>query len=372
MRKRWAPIAAGVLLVVMLVLCVISVAESKRESSIKLTRSMDINHKKMEITAYALRGQMTADDLSKCLDGAFSLCRDYTEKYFDEESTESELGRIADLQSKGEGGRYELSLSPLLLVRSGLALTEFSSSAYDITAGALYRLFDDPEETPTDEEIAEALKRCGTAGLKADDNGIKLDDGVVLDLKSLADGYLCRVLEEYFVLCGISNVCVTYGDVVFVAGGKLSTQGALFWKHIEKEPFDVILPDAYTDLKEDKIEAYDGYFAWTARPDAAAANARYIDAQPFISSVSGEACDHDTGSVAVMVKNDARAWYAHALSQMFLALGKENSMKLLSSGLLESTFDLHIQYVRFESTSGETEVYRISDQNTESTTLEAE
>ena len=357
MRKRWAPIAAGVLLLVMLVLCVISVVESKRESSVKLTRSMDINHKELEITAYAERSQMTADELSKCVDGAFSLCRDYTDKYFDEESTESELGRIADLQSKGEGGRYDLSPSPLLLVRSGLALTEFSGGAYDITAGALYRLFDDPEAEPTDEEIAEALKLCGTSGLEVEANGIKLADGVVLDLESLADCYMCRVLEEYFVLCGISNVCVSYGDVVFVAGGKLTTEGFLFWKHIEKEPFEVLLPDAYTDLKEDKIEAYDGYYAWAARPEAASANALYTDAEPFISSDSGEEYDHDTGSVAVVVKNDARAWYAHALAHMFLALGKENSMKLLSSGLLESTFDLHIQYVRFESTSGETEVY---------------
>lgn len=357
MRKRWAPIVAGVLLVAMLVLCVFSVAESKREIAVKVTRSMDINHKKLEITAYVESSRMSEDELGRCLDGAFTLCQDYSGKYFDEEDTGSELGRIADLQRKGEGGRYDLSSSPLLLVRSGLALTEFSGGAFDITAGALYRLFEDSEEEPTDEEIEKALKLCGTSGLEVEENWIRLKGGVVLDLQSLSDCYMCRVLEEYFVLCGVSNVYVSYGDVAFVTGGKLTTKGVLFKKHIEKEPFEVVLPDAYPDLQEDKIEAYDGYFAWAARPEAAAANALYIDAEPFISSYDGLPYDHDTGSVAVVVENGAHAWYAHAISHMLLALGKVSSMQLLSSGLLESTFDLHIQYVRFESTSGETEIY---------------
>ena len=369
MRKRWAPIAAVVLLAVMFVVCVFTIALSKREVSFYHTRSMYINDKNMEITAYALRSQMTPEDLTGCVDGAFSLCQECVAKYFDKESVDSEFGRIADLQRKGEGDHFDLSPAPLLLVRSGLALTELSGGAYDITAGALYRLFSDPYNEPTEDEIAEALKMCGTAGLQIGETGIRLADGVFLAPESLTDCYLCRILEEYFIFCGISNVFIRYGDIAFGIGGKLTTEGSLFWTHVETEPFEVILPDAYTDLKSDRIEFYDGYVAWAARPEAVAANALFVDSKPFVSSATGRPYEHDTGSVAVVVKNGPHAWYAHALSNMFLALGKENAMKLLSSGLPESTLDLQIRYVRFESTSGETEIYDITQEETEGTTL---
>ena len=358
MSKKWAPIAAGVLLLLMVVLCVISVAESKHEAACDVTRSMDINHKKLEITAYARSSRMSQDNLSECVDGAISLCQEYAEKYFDEQSDKSELGHIADLQKKGAGGRYELSPSPLLLVRSGLMLTECSGGAYDITAGALYRLFEDPEEAPTEEELREALSLCGSSLIETEDHAIRLKDGVVLNLDSLSDCYMCRMLEEYFILCGVANVCVSYGDVVFTSGGRLTTKGVLFWKHIEKEPFEVILPDAYPDLKEDKLIADDGYYAWAARPEAASANDLYTDILPFVSSQTGLPYEHETGSVAVVLENGAHAWYAHAIAHMLLALGKENSMKLLSSGLLETSFDLSIRQVRFEMISGETEFYK--------------
>ena len=363
MKKKWAPIAAGVSLLVMLLICVFSIAESKRETSCEVTRSMEINHKKLEITAYVERSRMTRSELSDCVDGAFSLCQEYSKKFFDEEDPTSELGRITDQQQKGVGGLYELSPVPLLLVRSGLALTDFSDGAYDMTAGALYRLLTDADEEPSEEEIARALKTCGVEGVTIEENGVRLQSGVLLDLSTLIDSFMCRTLEEYFVLCGVSDVYVRYGDVVFIMGGQLISKGILFWGRIETQPFEIVLPDAYPNLKEDKPEVLDGYYAWAARPEAAKANADYVDEVPFISTVNGRPYDHDTGSVAVVLENGPRAWYAHAVAHMFLSVGKDNAMKLLQSNILETTFGLKIRYVRFESTSGETTVYESLEEN---------
>ena len=357
MKKKWAPIAAVVLLLVMLVLCILMIMDSKRETVYQVTRSMEIDHKKLEITAYARSSQMSKAKLSESVDGAFSLCQEYSSKYFDEESPTSELGRIADLQRKGEGGRYDLSPSPLLLVRSALALTELSDGAYDVTAGALNRLFEDPEDSPSEEEIRRALETCGVEGITVEENGVRLNSGVLLDLESLTEGFLCRTLEEYFALCGVIDFYIRYGDTVFVTGERLESKGALFWSRTEVDPYEIVFPDAYPDLVEDKQGACDGYYAWVARPEAARANEEYTDTFPFVSTVDGQPYDHDTGAVAVLVENGPRAWYAHALARMFLALGKDKSMKLLQSGILTSTFGFHIRWVRFESINGEDFVY---------------
>lgn len=358
MKKKWAPIAAGVLLLVMLVLCILSIVSSKRETASLVTRSMEIDHKKLEITACAWSSRMTKAKLSECVDGAFSLCQDYLDKYFDEENPTSELGRIAQLQRKGEGGRYDLSSSPLLLVRTGRMFTELSGGAYDVTAGTLYRLFEEPASEPSESEILRALKTCGVKGVTVEDSGVRLDSGVLLDLDCLIDCYLCRTLEEYFVLCGISDVCIRYGDIVFVMGKRLETKGFLFWKRVERQPFDIVIPDAYPNLLKDKPHiAFDGYYAWVARPEAAEANDEYVDIIPFVSAIDGQPFDHDTGSVALFLENGSHAWYAHAIARMLLALGKDNALKLIQSGILDSTFGLDINYVRFESISGETFIY---------------
>lgn len=363
MKKKWAPIAAGVSLVVMLVICIVSIAESKRESSYHVTRSMEIDHKNLEITAYVERGRMTKDQLSDCVDGAFALCREYTDKYFDEESTTSELGGMLDQQRKSGAGSYVLSPSSLVLVRAGLALTDFSNGTYDMTAGALYHLYAEPDSEPTEEEIQRALSSCGTSRVTIDGNEVRLDSGVQLNLQDLADGYMCRMLEEYFVVCGISNVCIKYGDVVFANGGRLIPKGFLFWGSIEVQPFTVIIPDAYPDPNEDKQELLDAYCAWAARPQAAQANANYVDEVPFVSSKNGQPFDHDTGSVAVVLGNGTHAWYAHVVAHMFLSAGKDNAIKILRSNILETAFGLNIRYVRFESTSGETTVYDRLEEN---------
>jgi len=359
MNKKLAPIAAGVLMLILILFCIFSIVESKGGSSYQVTRSMEIAQKKLEITAYVERKQMTKEDLDSCVDGALSLCRDYLNDYFDEESTQSELGKMLNRQRNGESGPYELSSSPTLLLNAGLALTDFSGGAYDVTAGALYRLYADPEAEPTQSEIAKALATCGTGKITVSDDGVRLADGVIPDLRILTDAYLCRVLEEYFVLSGISNVCVQYGDVVFVTGGKLVSKGFLFGRHIEIEPFEVVFPDAYPDLKEDRFAAKDGYYSWVARPEAVRANANYIDEIPLVSSKDGMPIEHDIGSVAVAVKNGAHAWYAHAIARMLLSMGRESAINLLKSELLETTFGLELEYVRFETVSGETEYFGI-------------
>ena len=155
------------------------------------------------------------------LKGAVDLC-DHYEKIFSRTLPESELYRLNHRSGKGNTWLISEDLSSLL--SSGLAWSQKTEGAFDITLAPLTSLWNfsgEEHAVPSDQDIKEALAKCGSEGILLSGQEITLPSpDTRFDLGALAKGYIADRIKEYLKENGVNSAIINLGGNVLCVGNK--------------------------------------------------------------------------------------------------------------------------------------------------------
>lgn len=147
---------------------------------------------------------------------ALDLCARY-ELVFSRTKPESELYKL--------NAAGTMTVSPELREVLALALDycKASGGRYDVTMGAVSALYDfsgDPH-FPGDAAISEALSHVGWEKVRIDGDTVTLGDpAAVLDLGSIAKGWIADRMKELLTARGVEHAILSLGGNVLCLGGK--------------------------------------------------------------------------------------------------------------------------------------------------------
>ena len=156
-----------------------------------------------------------ARDREAVLD-ALALCK-LSELVFSRTDPESELFRL--------NGRGSGTVSPELREVLALALEycEASGGRYDVTMGGVSALYDFSGEAhvPDPAALAEAVSHVGWEKVSIDGDTVTLGDPeAVLDLGSVAKGWIADRMKELLISRGVEHAIISLGGNVLCLGGK--------------------------------------------------------------------------------------------------------------------------------------------------------
>ncbi len=122
---------------------------------------------------------------------------------------------------------FTISQTTYEVVQQGLAISELSAGAFDMTIGPLVNLWgfgpeNQPEEIPDIDSIESMLARVGYQFLQLDTKAaqIKKTKDIYLDLSAIAKGYAVDKVVEHLQSLGINNALVEIGGEVRSLGVK--------------------------------------------------------------------------------------------------------------------------------------------------------
>ncbi len=147
---------------------------------------------------------------------ALALCKDY-ELVFSRTDPESELYRLNAAGS--------MAVSPALREVLELALDYCRESAgrYDVTLGGVSALYDFSGDAhrPDDAALYEALSHVGWENVQIDGDTVTLTDpAAVLDLGSVAKGWIADRMKALLVSRGVEHAILSLGGNVLCLGGR--------------------------------------------------------------------------------------------------------------------------------------------------------
>ncbi len=165
-------------------------------------------------------GQEREDILDHCME----LCAEY-EAILSRTRQDSEVYGINRAAAETEQDSITVAVSEPVqeLVEAGLRYAELSQGGFDITIGAVSRLWDfngDAPEVPSQQEIAEGVARVDIGRCKLEGNMLTLKKGTVLDFGGIAKGYVADKLKSYLQESGIRHGLVNLGGNILLLGGK--------------------------------------------------------------------------------------------------------------------------------------------------------
>lgn len=151
-------------------------------------------------------------------------------------------GTEIDKLNKNAGIKpMKLSDTSYEIIDKGLEYSEISKGGYDLTIGALVKLWSIglPEaKVPSQEEIDTAIKKIGYSKVKinAETKEVFLsEEGMMLDLGSIAKGYAADEVAEVLKEEGVESAIIDLGGNIFALGSK---EGNKNWKIGIQNPFD--------------------------------------------------------------------------------------------------------------------------------------
>lgn len=147
---------------------------------------------------------------------ALDLCRAY-ELVFSRTNPASELSRLNTAGS--------MSVSPALREVLTLALEycRESGGRFDITLGGVSDLYDfgGNARRPDDAALAEALEHVGWEAVRIDGDTVTLSDPeTVLDLGSVAKGWIADRMKELLAARGVEHAILSLGGNILCLGGR--------------------------------------------------------------------------------------------------------------------------------------------------------
>ena len=147
---------------------------------------------------------------------ALALCEDY-ELVFSRTKPESELYQLNAAGS--------MTVSPELREVLALALDDCRESGgrYDVTLGAVSALYDFSGEprVPDEAVLAEALRHVGWEKVRIEGDTVTLGDpAAVLDLGSIAKGWIADRMKELLISRGVAHAIISLGGNVLTLGSR--------------------------------------------------------------------------------------------------------------------------------------------------------
>ena len=194
----------------------------------------------------ALRSTVYVDSMDTFIEmSAFGSHRDEALK-----AAKDEIIRLNDMLSIGEetseisvvnrDGGGVVSEETAAMIRGALTLYEETDGAFDLTVYPLMDLWgfvSKEYHVPTEEELAETMKRIGADRVVLDDatRHVELGEGQAIDLGGIAKGFSSQRLMELFRSYGVESAIVSLGGNMQCLGTKPDGSA---WRIGVKDPFN--------------------------------------------------------------------------------------------------------------------------------------
>ena len=209
----------------------------------------------------------------------------------------------------------------LTVIDASLRIEELTGGAFSPALGELTELWNvaGGGPVPSEEDIAEAMKKISSASIKTEDGNIKIENnGCRIDLGGIAKGYTAQEMVEYLASTDLSYGLVSVGGNVGVFGTK--EDGEKFKVGIS-DPDNTSSVVGYVYMSSGFLAVsgdYERYFEENGK--------RY---HHIIDPATGYPAESGLRSVAVLSNNGT---YADALSTALFVMGVDEAMKLYSDG----------------------------------------
>lgn len=255
------------------------------------------------------------------LDQCFTYCEEF-EQLISRTIETSDISKI----NHASGLPVTVSDITVELIKKGIAYSELTNGAFDITIAPLSELWDvknNPGILPSEAEISEALSHVNYKNIQISGNEVSLlDPEAAIDLGGIAKGYMADQLKEYLVSEGVKSALINLGGNILTIGTK--PNGQPFKLGIQK-PFDKQgTPITAVDSIDNSLVSsgvYERYFELDG--------VRY---HHILNTETGYPYDNGLLSVSILSPDSVDG---DALSTACFALGLEDGMKLIDS--LENT-----------------------------------
>ena len=164
-----------------------------------------------------------------------TLIKDLEKEELSWREADSEVGMINGIQWEDDGGlesgaprSVEISRELYEELERLWRISEDSGGAFDFTLGRLTRLWnidaqasgEAPVRIPDEEEIAEALEKCGFEKVSLEEGRLVLEEEVLLDLGAAGKGIACDRIGAYLRETEVSGAVVSVGGSVVTYGKK--------------------------------------------------------------------------------------------------------------------------------------------------------
>jgi len=151
--------------------------------------------------------------LAKEVDSIFKEI-DNTLSFYNEKSLLYRINQNEDLQ---------LNKHYINVFNAAIEISQTSNGRYDITVGPLVQLYgfgkDKKKENITDKMIDSILQFVGYKKVKIVNNKlVKQDPRIQIDMNSIAQGYTCDLIGDFFERKGIRNYLIEVGGEILVNG----------------------------------------------------------------------------------------------------------------------------------------------------------
>ena len=155
---------------------------------------------------------ITADCDTAVIGEAFARCSQY-EKILSRTVEGSDVDRL-----NSTDGFVKVSKDTENIIRRALEFSDLTFGRFDITIGAVSRLWDfGGGIVPDRSEIADALRSVDYHSIEIEDEGINLN-GSIIDLGAIAKGYIADRFKEYLLESGATHGIINLGGNVVVFG----------------------------------------------------------------------------------------------------------------------------------------------------------
>lgn len=229
-RKRLALILAVLALTAVLLGALGQASNGRSTLSSPITRQAFALDTIISISAYeTAEDDRSGERTTAILDQALSDCTAYEDIF----SMQKEGSALWDL-NHGVTNKVPWQLADCL--ESSLYYANLSGGAFQVSIGKVSQLWDftaDDPKVPSKEEIAQALAYVDDSkvsvapkdeGDPTADREVSMPEGWVLDLGSIAKGYIADQLKEELENAGIRRALINLGGNVLAFGGKSGGQ----------------------------------------------------------------------------------------------------------------------------------------------------
>lgn len=252
-------------------------------------------------------------DNTALLDEAFALC-DYYENLFSRTRNGSEIYQL------NQGTLTEVSDETIQLLQTALSYSDASGGRFDPTIGAVSSLWNFHAEKPAlpdEKALQNALSLVDYKNIQIHDNTVSFaKKGVLLDLGSIAKGYIADRIKEFLVEQGVTSAILDLGGNILCIGSK--PDGAPFQVGI-RQPFSDEPTTVETLEITDRSVVTSGIYERNFELDGKLYH-------HLLDPKTGYPCNNELASVTIISEKSADG---DALSTSCYLLGLEKGMELI-------------------------------------------
>lgn len=248
-------------------------------------------------------------------------------RYEDMLSATKKDSDIYKINHSAENG-VKVSKETAQLIRQAVKISELTDGAFDISVYELVKLwgFDTKKYVvPTDDQIAQTLKKTGYKNIEiTDDDIVTVRNGATIDLGGIAKGYIASKVVGSFgdKKSPLDAALVNFGGMVTTyQGNKFRDDGA--W----------VIGVEYPDSNGDYFATFKGVSATTSGPYQRCFEKNGTIYHHIIDPKTGKPAQSDLSSVTITNPCDS---YTDALSTAFFVMGREKTIEFIKNNKTES------------------------------------